>query len=185
MSGLDFIKHVDDVLYAVCGKVLIVEQRACLAAGARPAHADHAALAHGLGGYVFLHDTDELEVDVAHGDNIVYVALLAQEAVFDVARLRGTRRDEHDRDILRLELRVLSQRFFTRDLSRQLDRRHHGDDVIAKIGKAQRDEPHNRGTGGVDHGITDVFFAHVTARIFRDDLRGTGYLEHIVKADVQ
>ncbi|MPM79230.1 hypothetical protein SDC9_126263 [bioreactor metagenome] len=57
--------------------------------------------------------------------------------------------------------------------------------MVAKVGKAQRDEPDNHGTRGVDNGIIDVFLVHIAARIFRDDLRRAGNLKHIVKSDVQ
>ena len=57
--------------------------------------------------------------------------------------------------------------------------------MIAQIRKAQRDQPNDHGTGGVDHRIADVLLAHVAARVFRDDLCGAGYLKHIVKTNVE
>ena len=80
---------------------------------------------------------------------------------------------------------MLCHRLFARHLAREFDGRHHGDHVVAKIRKPQRDQANDNGAGGVDDGVADVFLAHVAARVFRHDLSRLRHLEHIVKADVE
>ena len=79
---------------------------------------------------------------------------------------------------------MLFDRLLTCHLARKLDGRHHGNHMVAKIWKAQRNEADDHGTGGIDHGIADVLLVHIAAGVFRDDLRGAGHLKHVVKADV-
>ncbi|MPN47379.1 hypothetical protein SDC9_194981 [bioreactor metagenome] len=80
---------------------------------------------------------------------------------------------------------MLLERFLACHAPRQLDGRHNGNHMVAKVRKPQRDEPYHDGAGRVDNRVGHGLALEILARIFGDDLRGAGHFEHLLETDVQ
>ena len=182
---VDLLQNADAIFDTVGRQVAVIERSGCFTAGGCPSDANHTGLREGGRLYVGLHNIQEAEIGVSHGNHVIDQSFLAGKAVFNVTYLCGTRRDEEYADVLRGQLGMLLQRLLARQLGGNIHRREKRDNVVTKERIVHTDDPHYCGTGGTDHGLRHIRIIQIQAGVCRYDLRGSGYLKDVVKANGQ